>query len=95
MGVCGPDERHENITVHAVPLAEVHDWLEAKAKSGLLVDPKLYAGLYFLGPINSSLLGCSRRRKSAQILSRPAAGHARADLHWTGPLGGLHALPAL
>jgi ADP-ribose diphosphatase len=40
---------HEDITVHEVPLAEVHSWLEAKAKSGVLVDPKVYAGLYFIG----------------------------------------------
>lgn len=40
---------HEQITVHEVPLSEVHDWLEAKAKSGVLVDPKIYAGLYFVG----------------------------------------------
>ena len=40
---------HEDITVHEVPLAQVHDWLEAKAKSGVLVDPKVYAGLYFIG----------------------------------------------
>ena len=40
---------HEDITVHEVPLAEVHAWLEAKARSGVLVDPKVYAGLYFIG----------------------------------------------
>lgn len=40
---------HEDITVHEVPLAQVHNWLEAKAKSGVLVDPKVYAGLYFIG----------------------------------------------
>ncbi len=40
---------HEEITVHEVPLNEVHDWLEAKAKSGALIDPKIYAGLYFIG----------------------------------------------
>jgi len=39
---------HENITVHEVGLGEVHAWLEAKAKSGVLIDPKVYAGLYFL-----------------------------------------------
>jgi len=39
---------HEDITVHEVPLAEVHSWLEAKAKAGVLVDPKVYAGLYFI-----------------------------------------------
>ena len=39
---------HEDIMVHEVPLAEVHDWLEARAKVGWLVDPKVYAGLYFV-----------------------------------------------
>jgi len=45
---------HEEITVHDVPLSEVHEWLAAKAASGVLVDPKIYAGLYFLanGPGN-------------------------------------------
>ena len=40
---------HEDIRVHEVSLQEVHDWLDAKAKAGVLVDPKVYAGLYFLG----------------------------------------------
>jgi ADP-ribose pyrophosphatase len=40
---------HENITVHAVPLADVHDWLARRAVEGLLIEPKVYAGLYFLG----------------------------------------------
>jgi ADP-ribose pyrophosphatase len=40
---------HEDITVHEVPLAEVHEWLAKKAAAGLLVEPKIYAGLYFLG----------------------------------------------
>jgi ADP-ribose pyrophosphatase len=40
---------HEEIVVHEVPLAEVHGWLEAKARDGVLVDPKIYAGLYFIG----------------------------------------------
>lgn len=40
---------HEDITVHEVPLVEVQEWLQAKANSGLLIDPKVYAGLYFVG----------------------------------------------
>jgi len=40
---------HEDITVHEVPLAEVHEWLESRAHAGVLIDPKVYAGLYFLG----------------------------------------------
>ena len=39
---------HEDITVHEVPLVEVDAWLAAKAKAGVLIDPKIYAGLYFL-----------------------------------------------
>jgi ADP-ribose pyrophosphatase len=40
---------NENIIVHEVALSEVHDWLEVKAKAGMLIDPKIYAGLYFVG----------------------------------------------
>ena len=37
----------EDITVHVVPLEEVHPWLEAQRGRGLLVEPRIYAGLYF------------------------------------------------
>jgi ADP-ribose pyrophosphatase len=39
---------HENITVHEVPLNEVPAWLDAKVRSGLMIEPKVYAGLYFI-----------------------------------------------
>ena len=39
---------HEKITVHEVPLSEVAGWLAAKAQTGILIEPKVYAGLYFL-----------------------------------------------
>jgi ADP-ribose pyrophosphatase len=39
---------HEDITVYEVPLAEIVPWLEAKAKTGVLVDPKVYTGLFFI-----------------------------------------------
>jgi len=39
---------HEKITVHEVPLSEVAGWLGAKAQTGILIEPKIYAGLYFL-----------------------------------------------
>lgn len=39
---------HEEITVHEVPLPDVHEWLETKAQLGVLIDPKVYAGLYFI-----------------------------------------------
>jgi len=37
----------EDITVHEVSLTEMVPWLEVKAKSGVLIDPKVYAGLFF------------------------------------------------
>jgi ADP-ribose pyrophosphatase len=37
----------EDITLHEVALAEADSWLTAKAQAGLLVDPKIYAALYF------------------------------------------------
>ncbi|HEX7653547.1 MAG TPA: nucleoside 2-deoxyribosyltransferase domain-containing protein [Verrucomicrobiae bacterium] len=40
---------HEDIQVHVVPLNEAAAWLEAKSKAGILVDPKIYAGLYLVG----------------------------------------------
>ena len=39
----------EDITVHTVPLAQVPAWLEERRRAGLLVEPRIYAGLYFLG----------------------------------------------
>ncbi len=38
---------HEQITVHEIRLSEVDQWLSNKARAGLLIDPKVYAGLYF------------------------------------------------
>ena len=38
---------HEDITVHEVPLASAQAWLSDKAKTGVLIDPKVYAGLFF------------------------------------------------
>jgi ADP-ribose pyrophosphatase len=38
----------EQITVHEIPLDEVDAWLAAKVRAGELVDPKVYAALYFL-----------------------------------------------
>jgi ADP-ribose pyrophosphatase len=39
---------HEEITVHEVPLSNVHEWLAEKAANGFLIEPKIYAALYFL-----------------------------------------------
>jgi ADP-ribose pyrophosphatase len=40
---------HEEITVHEVPLNDVRGFLLEKSRAGVLVDPKVYAGLYFVG----------------------------------------------
>ncbi|MGH8460729.1 MAG: NUDIX hydrolase [Stenotrophobium sp.] len=37
----------ENITVHVVPLASVQDWLLQQSAQGLLIEPRVYTGLYF------------------------------------------------
>lgn len=39
---------HENIIVHEVALNDSHAWLKNKARTGVLVEPKVYAGLYFI-----------------------------------------------
>ena len=38
----------EQITVHVVPLKTVAGWLERKRAEGFQVEPRIYAGLYFL-----------------------------------------------
>ncbi len=37
----------ENITVHQVPRREAGKWLARKGKQGVLIDLKVWAGLYF------------------------------------------------
>lgn len=47
VGPGGGDET-EDIRVHAVPTTEVDAWLARRHADGTLIDPKIYAGLYFL-----------------------------------------------
>lgn len=44
----GGGDASEDITVHAVRLPEVADWLAAREHDGLPPDPKIFAALYFL-----------------------------------------------
>lgn len=44
----GGGDESEDIQVHAVALGELDAWLAAAAERGCLIDPKIYAGLYFL-----------------------------------------------
>lgn len=43
----GGGDDSEDIEVHAVPLDEVVDFLRQREAAGLLVDPKVWAGLFF------------------------------------------------
>lgn len=44
----GGGDRTEDIVVHEVPCSEAARWLLAKAREGYSIDPKVFAGLYFL-----------------------------------------------
>jgi len=39
----------ENIKVHHVPLQSAGEWLTARIAQGIMVDPKVYAGLFWAG----------------------------------------------
>lgn len=38
----------EEITLHEIPLKEAHSWLARRHSEGVMADPKVYAGLYYL-----------------------------------------------
>lgn len=44
----GGGDASEQIVVHEVPRDEVAGWLHGKLQDGYSIDPKLYAGLYFI-----------------------------------------------
>ena len=39
----------ENIVVHHVPLENATQWLDERIAEGIMVDPKIYAGLFWAG----------------------------------------------
>ena len=45
----GGGDEHEEIQVHRVPLDQIELWLADQVAQGRLVDPKIYAALYFIG----------------------------------------------
>ncbi|MEO7068786.1 MAG: NUDIX hydrolase [Rhodanobacter sp.] len=47
VGLGGGDDT-ENIVVHEVPRAQAGAWLFARAAAGYSIDPKLFAGLWFI-----------------------------------------------
>ena len=44
----GGGDETEDITVHEVPCQEAARWLDERRREGFSIDPKLYAGLYFV-----------------------------------------------
>ena len=44
----GGGDESEDITVHTIALDQLDNWLSGAMQRGCLVDPKIYAGLYFL-----------------------------------------------
>ena len=44
----GGGDPTEDILVHEIPRAEAAAWLVQKSREGYSIDPKLFAGLYFL-----------------------------------------------
>ena len=51
VGAGGGDDS-EQIEVHAIPLDRVPVWLEEQSARGVLIDPKVYAGLYFANQVD-------------------------------------------
>jgi len=43
----GGGDASEDITVHAIALAEIDGWLDAQRAAGKAVDPKIYCALYW------------------------------------------------
>ena len=48
----GGGDNLESIIVHAVPIKTVDQWLKKMKLKGFLIEPKIYAGLYFLKTYN-------------------------------------------
>jgi ADP-ribose pyrophosphatase len=46
--LAGGGDGTENIVVHEIPRTEAPRWLLGKMREGYSIDPKLFAGLYFL-----------------------------------------------
>ena len=50
----GEGDGTEEITLHTVPLEDAENWLEQKRIASVLIDPKVYIGLYFLAKLIES-----------------------------------------
>jgi ADP-ribose pyrophosphatase len=43
----GGGDGNEDITVHLVPVRNAVEWLADRQMEGIMLDPKIYAGLYW------------------------------------------------
>ena len=43
----GGGDSNEDISVHHVPLGSAPQWLDARRAEGIMLDPKIYAGLFW------------------------------------------------
>ena len=43
----GGGDGNEDITVHVVPLCDAAEWLDDRLAEGIMLDPKIYAGLFW------------------------------------------------
>lgn len=48
----GGGDGNEDITVHVVPLQNAVEWLDERQAEGIMLDPKIYAGLFWAGSLN-------------------------------------------
>jgi ADP-ribose pyrophosphatase len=53
----GGGDETENIVVHEVPRREAGAWLFARSAEGYSIDPKLFAGLWFIEHFRSAAAG--------------------------------------
>jgi len=44
----GGGDHSEDITVHVIPVADVPAWVERQRQNGLLIDLRIYTGLFFI-----------------------------------------------
>ncbi len=44
----GGGDASEEIVVHEVPVARVESWLRSREREGILIDPKLFVGMYYV-----------------------------------------------
>jgi len=53
-GKAKPDANEDILAVHTVPIYNVYRYLQQRQKEGLLIDPRIYVGLYFYGKLNAA-----------------------------------------